>query len=886
MPRPRRQPSSTTRALPHAHACPLRPLTRLALPCPALPPSRAAHLDASIALTSPSAPAYASWASSAAPAADVNVLDVFLFNCTNPDDVLAGATPQLEQLGPLTLWQRSLVHDVSWSGAEGEGQPADVVAFKTWRWLAAVAAEEEDTALTEGERAYLQRRRAAAAASSPSGSGSGGGSALSLGALSLGTVVTSLYMPLVTLVAHGYGPQSWEEAPTPGAPRVPGRLRRLLTGECDGSETARAAALSSIALVTDEFGCRLPAHEARAVATLRAALGRHGGAADGGRGVGAGPYNTLFVVRRASQLLFGYDDPIFAALHILDSAFPPRYPGLLGNTTSMEQSAMRDGAARMYTGGVNKALARTYLAWDGMGELYCCATGPCGAAGPSGPMASPAWAAEWANAVGGASATQFRRGLSEADVVPVFVDSFVRSMLLSAQGAGGGGDGGGDGGGGGEEGGAPSPAAAAGIPTLRFAYDAVQFANAAHFPPNAAFHSSAATPDGLLNTTTCSLGRVPLFYSKPYFLGGNATLNAAAGLPAAQAPAHDTWYDVEPTSGKAVAWHWRHQMNVFVDSMPMTAPAPPAPPAAGGRALQGGGGGGLFPSMNPLYFPLLWVDGNGQASQAWADDFVANVMAPTAAAAKVEVVGGVLGGLALAAAAALLLVGRARARTHAVKEWAAGVGALMEAHAGSGGSGRAGSSGARGLGAPLLVRASSAASSAASSRRESGQEGEEEEEEGEDDGACTNRSDRSSSASSVALGSAESGAFSALPAGTSRTRSHELLRQLDRELRDIFWGAPVRAAARVAAVARGDSWPEGADSGSTGSSSSSRATPSAPPPAAAAPSPASLSSPAATIATSSGLEAPGAGSAAGRGRPLAGGGLGLGRAPGGAGSIN
>lgn len=51
-----------------------------------------------------------------------------------------------------------------------------------------------------------------------------------------------------------------------------------------------------------------------------------------------------------------------------------------------------------------------------------------------------------------------------------------------------------------------------------------------HFSSIFAILLHATSPiAGLLNTTTCSLGRVPLYHSKPFFLDGNSTLNMRSG---------------------------------------------------------------------------------------------------------------------------------------------------------------------------------------------------------------------------------------------------------------------------------------------------------------------------------------------------------------------
>jgi hypothetical protein len=753
----------------------------------------------------------------------VSTVAVFLFNCTNPDDVISGAKPALEQVGPVAFTVGGRVIDAQWESATEPGVPGsgnDVLSYRQWKYLVPAVAED-----TEGGEGAADADDAAD--QSP-----------------LSVRITSLYIPLVTLVAHGYGPSSFE-APAAGAHSpVPTRLRRILTGECDGSEAAApavpsspAAAASDGIVAPDAYGCMLTPREAAAAETLRSAVRQ---ARQAGRlASGDGPFNTLFVVKSARQLLFGYSDPIFEALNVLNPAFPPAYPGIIGNVTSVEEARLTVGRSRIYTGaaGDDGAAVRAYTEWNGMSSLYCCAAGPCGDAGAGGPLAMPAWGTEAANEVRGTGPSQFPRGVSPSDTLRVFTDRFVRSMDLSYQpglGEGAGGET------------MPSSAGAdtSGLPALRFGYAAAQFDNAAHFPPNAAYYMTPDLPDGLLNTTTCSLGRVPLFYSKPYFLGGNSSLNDRSGLPTGKRFLHDTWVDVEPRSGKTLATHMRHQTNVYVDSMQvpdMSTPRHGAGAGAGAdadaaatttgrvggpRSLQGSGG--LFPMMAAVYFPLLWIDANTQVSQAWVDDFQANVVAPTETAGTLRVVGASAAAFAGVVAVLLLLVARSRRGSFAAARRHVAAGALIASHAGhegvralllasadepaaaassAGAAGAAVAGGALTKGLQPVLSSSSSDSGACVPRRRSSSSRTVEVGAGCGGTASTPRSMDSSgstpSFSALVDGDGDGGAAAGTEGGRARqpvppvvrTRSRELLRQLDADLAAIFAPPPPAPAA-------------------------------------------------------------------------------------------
>lgn len=160
-------------------------------------------------------------------------------------------------------------------------------------------------------------------------------------------------------------------------------------------------------------------------------------------------------------------------------------------------------------------------------------------------------------------------------------------------------------------------------------------------------------------------------------------ITTSAGLPYGQAPIHDTWFQIEPSSGKAILRRYRHQVNVYVDQMPVTGGVAgetdghASAGAPSGRQLQGGGGGGLFPEVSPLYFPLMWVDGAGVASSAWISDFKTNVQQPATAAGIIEIACASIAGLCALSAFVLFFVGRSRGKKYAVAQWQTGLGDLM-----------------------------------------------------------------------------------------------------------------------------------------------------------------------------------------------------------------
>lgn len=636
------------------------------------------QLNNFILLNTSSSLAYLAFSSSTNPEADIAVLNINLFNCTNPDAVVLGATPVLEPVGPLLLWVRHEIIDTNYDNNNNILNYKDYKYYVPWETDGDPFATGVSNTLTPQELEYKQRylNTYPPNPSSFSLTNSQEGTPSPSMIVTLTTKITSLYMPLVTLVAHGYGPSSFEEVYNTQLQRteqIPTKVRQIITGDCENYNSQFSSSTSSSSSETiliirqpDEYGCMLTMDEYAAATTLRRILSVVVANTNDSTNNDDPSTNTLFVDRSIQELLFGYADPIFEALNVLNSEFPKRYPGILGNTTSRLEAHRQNGYNRVYTGNNDPTVTNNFVAWDNMNELYCCAAGPCG--GSEGSLAKPAWASTWANIVQGSRLDQFQPNLQSTDILRVFSDNFIRTMDLSYQPNIGTSDDAND----------DTTNNYGNIPTLRFGYDPVQFANVLNFPPNEAYYSTPSLPSGLLNTTTCSLGRVPLFYSKPYFLDGNQTLNNGAGLPLGQSIAHDTWVDIEPLTGKTLSSHYRHQMNVYVDSMPMPSVSKTNPSSLG-RSLQGGNGG-LFPSLSPVYFPLMWIDYTMETSPVWLNTYRNTIQIPFQTASTLKLVSSIIGGFLGIAAIGFVLIGKQRYTAYSTQELQLSIASLLSTH--------------------------------------------------------------------------------------------------------------------------------------------------------------------------------------------------------------
>jgi hypothetical protein len=434
--------------------------------------------------------------------------------------------------------------------------------------------------------------------------------------------------------------------------------------------------------VLDATGCRLPTAAAAAAARLRAAVGLARDSDNPGVGGGSGAPAALFVTRPASDFLFGYADPIFEALNDLDDSFPDAYPGLLRNTSSLADSEAEGNVMRMFTG-LSTPLGSTLITWDDMDSLLCCEAGPCGAAGPRGSNSHAAWASADANDVEGSLGWAFSGGLSAQSDLSLFEESAVRRIRLAPAPDG--------------NGGAAGATYGGGVPTLRFTGEATQFLSQAKAPQNADYYAPASI-DGLLNDSSCALGGAPVFFSMPFFLGGNASLAERVGLPPPEPALHASWFDVEPLTGKVLASRRRMQTNVFVDHLEVPFGAGASGGGGDGRGGDGGsggdgsgGGGGrqgaagaagagrdtgalgigrsLFPLVKPAFLPLMWTDESLLSSDEWTRSFADEVLSRYQAAHALEVGGAVAASLLGAAALALAVRGYYRRRATEAAAW-------------------------------------------------------------------------------------------------------------------------------------------------------------------------------------------------------------------------
>jgi len=143
-----------------------------------------------------------------------------------------------------------------------------------------------------------------------------------------------------------------------------------------------------------------------------------------------------------------------------------------------------------------------------------------------------------------------------------------------------------------------------GINLLRYVIPANLMQNASLNPTNAAYY--AFGDSGVLNLTHCSEG-ADIFISKPHFLDLTSSTNTTGKIVGLNPnrDLHDTFLDVEPTSGLTMHAAKRLQINSLTQPVKQPGSKPP-----------------FFPNLLPLlYVPVVWIEEGAEIKDSDADDF-------------------------------------------------------------------------------------------------------------------------------------------------------------------------------------------------------------------------------------------------------------------------
>lgn len=280
----------------------------------------------------------------------------------------------------------------------------------------------------------------------------------------------------------------------------------------------------------------------------------------------ASDFDRLFIRRPVREVFWGYTDPVVGL----------PFPGIQVNLTSVDAVAQTTGPWTQLTGKHNPAEVRQFTQWNGMTHVECCLQGPCGSPSTVNQSSVPAWGTELANRVRGTYGDQFAGELDPRQTLYVWVDALFRVAPIENVGG--------------------YAYDFKGIRLHRYQIPDYAIQNSTLNPDNAAYFMNG--PTGTFNISACS-GKIPLVISKPHFLDATPGLaNETEGIGPPSRELHDTFLDIELTTGLPMNAHERLQVNVQVGPV-----------------------GFLLPNLRPIIFPVGWIDKHGSASDAQADEF-------------------------------------------------------------------------------------------------------------------------------------------------------------------------------------------------------------------------------------------------------------------------
>lgn len=235
----------------------------------------------------------------------------------------------------------------------------------------------------------------------------------------------------------------------------------------------------------------------------------------------------LFIPLTARDLIFGYDEPIFAFLNQnVDDAIPAQLYIQL-NLTSEEDTLLHTQFTTQQTGKDDIDNIANYIAWNGKPALDC-------------------WGSEEANAIYGTDGNNWPTKIDRDDVLVAFVDTAYRRARFVYQ----------------------KDTTFENIDAYRFILDPVELLNVTNYPNNKQWFANGY--NGLINITKCALG-CPTFLSKARFLDSDqVVLDAIDGDIDPDREIHDTFADIEPRTGLTINIYKRIQINAKIRPIFMT----------------------------------------------------------------------------------------------------------------------------------------------------------------------------------------------------------------------------------------------------------------------------------------------------------------------------
>jgi hypothetical protein len=274
---------------------------------------------------------------------------------------------------------------------------------------------------------------------------------------------------------------------------------------------------------------------------------------------------TLLTQLSVHDLMWGYPIKSVADLNFIIKQFGFNYtiPDMFGLFYNKNNSD--DGVYQIYSGLDGVENFGKVVTWDYSSVLDY-------------------WNSNITNMINGSDGTIYPPFVNSADMKYLFSSDLCRSLGLEYN----------------------STVGVKGIDMYKYVAPDSMFANVSVNPYNEGFCTPPGhcLPSGLLNVSACRSG-APVVMSMPHFLGCDPeTVDAVVGLRPNRVE-HESYVDIEPRTGVAMNVGKKLQINVFIKPMD---------------------GYSVSSRINPVVFPIMWLNESAMISDSDAADFKTQVL--------------------------------------------------------------------------------------------------------------------------------------------------------------------------------------------------------------------------------------------------------------------